>query len=53
MGVVKRLSDFGVDGSATVARCNKIQVEAENKSVWKAWLGASRMKAVLVRTKIT
>ena len=48
MGVVKRLSDPGVDGWATVARCNKIQVEAEKKSVWKAWLQAGRRKAVLV-----
>ena len=32
VGVVKRLSDLGVDGWASVARCNKIQVEAEKKS---------------------
>ena len=38
---------------AIAARCNKIQVEADEKSVWKAWLGASRRKAVLVRTNMT
>lgn len=53
MGVDKRLSDLGVDGWAMVARCSKIQVEAEKKSVCKAWLVASRRKAVLVRTNTT
>ena len=33
MGVVERLSDLGVDVWATVARCNKVQVEAEKKAV--------------------
>ena len=33
MGVVERLSDPGVDVWATVARCNKVQVEAEKKAV--------------------
>ena len=37
MGVVERLSDLGVDVLATVARCNKIQVDADKKT----WLGVS------------
>ena len=33
MGVVEQLSDLGVVVWATVGRCNKIQVEAEKKTV--------------------
>ena len=49
MGVVERLSDLGVDVLATVARCNKIQVDADKKT----WLGASGRESSARENKLT